>query len=67
MDFLKRTIFKKRTRTGSYLSVELTTPVSPVSNVLENDEDDEIDYSASIQQEEAGKSSTYLYFFVNHI
>jgi hypothetical protein len=64
MKYFKRLSFKKRTGTRSHSFVESPTPVS---NVFDDVEENEIDYSSSIEQETDNKIARYLSFFVGRL
>jgi len=51
---------EKRPITRAYSLPESVTPMSPISDVVDDVEEDEIDYSPCIQQEAAGKSSKHV-------
>ncbi len=51
---------EKQITTRAYSLPESLKPVSPISDVADDVEEDEIDYSPCIQQEAAGKSSKHV-------
>jgi hypothetical protein len=60
MGFFKRIKFHKQTVARTHSAAEPITPMSPISNAVDDIEEDEIDYSPCIQQEAAGKSSKHV-------
>ncbi len=58
MNLFECTKHEKRSITRTYSHAVPSTPMSP--NVLDDDEEDEIDYSPIIQQEADGKSSKHI-------
>jgi len=59
MNFFRRIKFSKRTVARTRWAAESVTPMSPILDVADDVEEDEIDYSPCIQQEAADKSLKY--------
>ncbi len=59
MNFFRRIKFSKRAVARTCWAAESVTPMSPISDVVDNVEENEIDYSPCIQLEAADKSSKY--------
>jgi hypothetical protein len=65
MNFFRRIKFSKQTIARTHWTAESVTPMSPISDVVDDVEEDEIDYSPCIQQEAAGKNSKHISLLVH--
>jgi hypothetical protein len=60
MNFFSCTKLGMRTTTRAYSFADLGLPMLPIASVVDDVEEDQIDYSPIIQQEAAGKSSKHV-------